>query len=111
MSREAEFIIYRISDDAARPRVEHLSGREVGRVTVSTHKWGPGNAIEKFVREDHPPEGVYLVAGDQDSSTNNNPAYASGPSRFNTYEVRYPQYVIEGTRSGGWQLYGNQAME
>lgn len=109
MNSEAEFIIYRVSDESGRQRVEKLSGREVGRVTVSTHKWGPSNAIQKYVRENHPPEGVYLVAGDQDQATQDNPAYANGPGRFNTYEVRYPQYAIEGTGAGGWQLYGNQA--
>lgn len=48
----AEFVIHKVFD--RRPR---LQGHEVARVTVSTNKWGPANAIEKFVRENKPPAG------------------------------------------------------
>lgn len=93
----AQFIIFEVRDRGRR-------GKAVWRGEVSTDKWGPGNAIETFVREKHPPAGTYLVAGDQGT-------YGSGgdPAVFSTYEVRYPDFCIEGTRAGGWQPYGDQS--
>lgn len=103
--RTAEFVIHDITDSETRNLrlSDRPHGHEVARLVVSTNKWGPGNAIEKFVREQHPPEGFYLVTGDQGSYGSN-----IGPAVFNIYEVRYPSYTITGTRAGGIQLYGTR---
>lgn len=96
--KSAEFIIHKVFNDNLR------QGHEVGRVTVSTNKWGPSNAIEKFVRENRPPAGKYLVTGDQ--GTYGNPD--TGPGVFSLYTVAYPDFTIEGTRAGGVQIYGQR---
>lgn len=93
-----EFVIHKVQGGRG---IADARGHEVGRVVVSTYKWGPGNAIEKFVRESQPDPGFYLVTGDQGSY--GNPRI--GPGVFSVYEVRYPDFTITGTRSGGVQIY------
>lgn len=90
----AEFIVYTVRDGG--------SAREVWRGEVSTEKWGPRNAFEKFVHEKRPPAGKYMVSGDQGNYGNPN----TGPSVISTYELRYPDFAILLTDTT--RLYGDR---
>lgn len=90
MSETAEYVVFKVYDS-------ERQGSEVWRGEASTYKWGPGNAIERFVHEERPPAGKYLVVG---------PGTPRNQQVFSIYTVAYPAFTIDGTRSGGLQPYG-----
>lgn len=100
MSGTAEYIVHKVYDNE-RTRGKIRQGSEVARITASTYKWGPGNAIEAFAKSKNPPPGLYLVTGPG----------TGGKQVFSVYDVKYPAFTIEGTRSGGIQLYGERESE
>lgn len=50
----AEYVIHRVYDT-------EVQGSEVARIEASTYKWGPGNAFQRYIREQRPPAGKYMV--------------------------------------------------
>jgi hypothetical protein len=90
--KSAEYVVFKVYDN-------ERQGSEIARVEASTYKWGPGNAMEKFVAEQRPPAAKYLIMG---------PGSPTNKLVWCIYTVKYPSFTIEGTRSGGIQLYGEQ---
>lgn len=80
MNGNAEYDIFRVYEGGRQ-------GKRIASIEASTYKWGPHNAFLKFVAQQLPEAGEYMVVGIASSVTS---------IVFSIFTVKYPLYVIEG---------------